>query len=63
MNSFGSRVSGTVIIGVCWIVFIILFFAFFAGNFNLWQNLAISIASIIISAGIIGAMWAKWALE
>jgi hypothetical protein len=62
MKSLGSRVAGTVIVGVCWISFILLFLAFYAGNFNFWQNLAILIVSVIVACGIAAAMWIKWAL-
>ena len=62
MNSLGSRVAGTVIVGVGWLAFIILWLAFFAGKFDLWQNLAIFIVSIIVGVGTIAAMWIKWAL-
>lgn len=43
MNSLGSRVAGTVIAGICWLVLIMLFLAFYAGNFDFWQNIAIFI--------------------
>ena len=63
MNSFGSRLVGTVIVGVCWLTFILLFLAFFSGNFNFWQNVAISIVSIIVAGGIVAVMWIKWVLK
>jgi hypothetical protein len=63
MNSVGSRLAGTVIVGVCWLAFVLLFLAFFAGNFNFWQNVAISIVSIIVAGGIVAVMWIKWALR
>jgi len=58
-----SRIAGTIIIGVCWLAFIVLYLAFFAGNFNFWQKIAIFIASGAIVAGIISVMWVKWALK
>jgi hypothetical protein len=63
MNSFGSRVAGTVIVGVGWLAFVILFLAFFAGNFDLWQNIAILLVSLIVMSGVIAAMWIKWVLK
>jgi len=62
MTSFGSRVAGTIIVGVAWLAFTILFLAFFAGNFDLIQNLAIFAVSIIVAIAIIAVMWIKWAL-
>jgi len=63
MNTLGSKVAGTVIVGVCWLSFIILFLAFFAGKFDFWQNLAVFIVSVIIAVGIVAVMWIKWALK
>ncbi len=63
MNSLGSRVAGTVMVGVCWLAFILLFLAFFAGNFDFWQNLAIFIVSVIVAAGIVAVMWIRWVLK
>jgi hypothetical protein len=63
MNSLGSRVAGTVMVGVCWLAFIILFLAFYTGNFNFWQSLAIFIVSVIVAVGIVAVLWIKWALK
>jgi hypothetical protein len=62
MKSFGSRVAGTMTVGVGWIVFILLWLAFYAGNFDFWQNLAVFLASVIVAIGITAVMWVEWAL-
>jgi hypothetical protein len=59
----GSRIAGTVIVGVCWLAFIILFLAFFAGGFSFWQNLAVFAVSTIVAIGLIAVMWIQWALK
>ena len=53
------RLSST---GVCWLAFILLFLAFYAGNFNFWQDLAVFIVTVIVACGIVAAMWIRWAL-
>jgi hypothetical protein len=63
MTSFGSRVAGTLIVGVCWLAFILLFLAFYAGNFNFWQDLAIFIVSIIVAIGVVAVLWIRWVLK
>jgi hypothetical protein len=64
MNSgFGTRIVGTVIIGVGWLVFFILYLAFDAGNFTIWQNLAVFLASMLIAGGLMAIMWIAWALR
>jgi hypothetical protein len=62
MKSLGSRIAGTVIVGVGWLAFILLFLAFYAGSFNFWQDLAVFIVSVIVACGIVAAMWIRWAL-
>ena len=63
MGSLGLRVSGTVTVGVGWLVFILLWLAFYASSFDFWQNLAIFLVSIIIAVGLIAVMWIQWALK
>jgi hypothetical protein len=60
--SFGSRVAGTVIVGVGWLAFILIWLAFYAGNYDFWQNLAMFIVSVIVAIGIVAVIWIKWAL-
>ena len=62
MNLLGTKIAGTVIIGVCWLAFAILFLAFFAGDFNFFQDLGIFIVSLIVAIGIVAVIWIKWAL-
>ncbi|MGA2766980.1 MAG: hypothetical protein ABSF24_01515 [Candidatus Bathyarchaeia archaeon] len=59
---FGSRVAGTVIVGVGWLAFILIWLAFYAGNFDFWQNLAMLLVSVIVAIGIVAVIWIKWAL-
>ena len=63
MNSLSSRIAGTVVVGVCWLVFIILFLAFYSSSFDLWQNIAIFLVSALIALGTTAVMWIKWALK
>ena len=63
MNSLGTRVAGTVLVGAFWLAFIVLYLAFFAGGFDFWQKLAIFIASGAIVTGIVAVIWIKWALK
>lgn len=63
MNSLGLRSAGTVILGTFWFAFIVLFLAFFAGNMDFWQKLAVFIASASIAGGLTAVMWIRWALK
>lgn len=57
------RVSLSIIVGVGWLVFLILWLAFYAPGFTLYQNLAISLVSILIVGAILGAAWASWGIK
>jgi hypothetical protein len=63
MNSLGLRVASTIVIGVGWLAFIVLYLAFFAGGFDFWQKLAVFIASGAIACGIVALMWVRWAIR
>jgi len=63
MSSLTSRIIGTLLIGIGWLVFIVLYLAFFAGGFDFWQKLAIFIASGAIVIGIVSIMWIRWAVK
>jgi hypothetical protein len=61
--SLGSRVAGTAIVGVCWLVFILSSLAFFASTFHFWQNIAIFLIATVIGGGAVAVMWIKWTLK
>jgi len=63
MSSLTSRITATLLIGIGWLVFIVLYLAFFAGSFDFWQKLAIFIASGAIVIGIVSIMWIRWAVK
>jgi hypothetical protein len=37
--------------------------AFFADGFNLWQKVAVFLASGAIATGLIAVFWVKWTLK
>ena len=53
--------SGAVAIG--WLVFIILFLAFFSESFRTNEKFAIIILSILIMAVLLGGLWLFWSLQ
>lgn len=63
MNSMGTKIVGTILVSVFWFAFIVLYLAFYAGSFNLWQKVAVFLASGAIASGLIAVFWVKWALK
>ena len=62
-KGFGWRVSLSIITGVGWLVFLILWLFFYAGGYNIYQNIAIFIVSLLIVGGVLGAAWAPWGMR
>lgn len=57
------RISLSIIMGVVWLVFLILWLFFYADIYTIYQNIAIFIASILIVGGVLGAAWAPWGMR
>jgi MFS family permease len=60
---FGWRVAASILIGIGWISFLILWLFFFASDYDVFQNLAIVIVSVLVGVGVLGAMWAPWGMR
>ena len=59
----GSKIAGTIIVSVIWFAFIVLYLAFFADALNIWQRIAIFLASGAIASGLIAVFWVKWTVK
>ena len=59
----GWRVSLSVGMGIGWLIFIIIWLAFYAGDFTAYQNFAIILISILVVFLILGGSWASWGLK
>lgn len=46
-----------------WLIFLILFLAFYAEGFSVYRNLAIILASVLVAFAILGSMWAYWGIK
>jgi len=60
---FAWRVSLSIIVGVGWLIFLIIWLFFYAGTFNIYQNIAIFIVSILVVGAVMGASWASWGIK
>jgi high-affinity K+ transport system ATPase subunit B len=57
------RVSVTILLITAWLVFILIYAFFWSGDFDLFQNVVMFIASLIALLGGIGAVWASWGMR
>ncbi len=60
---FGWRVAGSILIFIGWLSFLILWLFFYAGKYDVFQNLAILIVSVLVGFGVLAAMWAPWGMR
>lgn len=63
VKGFGWRVTATILLGVLWFCFLIIWLFFYAGNWDFYQNIAIIVVSIILVIGALAAMWASWGMR
>ena len=61
--SMGWKPSLSIIGGVGWLVFVIIWFAFYASDYIWEKNIAVLLLSILIVFLLIGGMWAIWSLR
>jgi len=58
-----AKVAVSIVAGVGWLIFLILFLAFYAEGFSVYWNLAIVFASLLVMYAILGPMWAYWGIK
>lgn len=57
------RVSLSILVGVGWLVFLILWLFFYAQNYAWERNVAIFLLSLLILGGVLGGPWTYWAYK
>lgn len=68
MNLLGTRgfvwrVGLTILVVFGWLAFLIVWLFFYAGDYDVFQNIAIFLVSIIVGIGILAAAWATWGIR
>lgn len=57
------RVAVSIIVFFGLLVFAIIYTAFFASSFSLFQKVAVIAVAILVAIAILGAMWASWGIK
>jgi MFS family permease len=63
MSGMGWRVSLSILGGVGWLVFLVLWLFFFAENYAWEKNIAIFLLSLLALCGVVGLPWGVWAIR
>lgn len=59
----GSRVVVSIIIFFGLLIFAIIYVAFYASSFSLFQQIAVILVALLVATAILGAMWASWGIK
>lgn len=62
-EGMGWRVATSIITFFGSIIGIILWLFFYAGNFNVYQNIAIVVVILLGFIAVMGATWASWGMK
>ena len=62
-EGMGWRVGVSIVSFFAAIIAVILWLFFYAGSYNVYQNLAIIVVIFLAFVAVIGAVWASWGLR
>jgi len=61
--SYSWRPSFSIAVSIGWLIFLITWFAFYAGKIPIVKNIAVIFLSILILVLLLGITWASWAIK
>lgn len=62
-EGMGSRIAVSILTLFGSLIGIILWLFFYAGNFNVYQNIAIVVVILLGFIAVMGATWASWGMK
>jgi hypothetical protein len=60
---FAWRVGLSIAVVFGWLAFLIIWLFFYAAEFDVFQNIAIFLVSVLVGVGILAAAWATWGIR
>lgn len=57
------RVAISIIIFFGGLIFAIIYVAFYASSFSLFQKIAVVLVTLLVVIAILGVMWASWGMK
>lgn len=61
-NRLGLRIAISVVTGIGWLVFLIAWLFFYAGDYSIYQNIGILFISLLLACTIISVVWVTMGL-
>ena len=58
-----SRIVATILAGAIWFAFVVLYLAFYSGDLDLWQKLAVFLASGALVGAVIAIFWVTYSFK
>lgn len=58
-----SRVAVSIVVCFGWLIFLVVFLWFYAGDFGVFRSLAVIIISILVGLAILAPMWVYWGIK
>ncbi len=59
----GWRIPLSIATGVGWLIFLVIWLFFYAGDYHIYQNIGMILFSLMIAALILGVAWIAWAFR
>jgi hypothetical protein len=59
-RGFGWRVGASILIAFGWLIFILIYAGFFSFRFSLFQNIIVTLASIVAGIMVLGLGWSSY---
>lgn len=60
---FAWRVGLSIFVVFGWLAFLLIWLFFYAGDYDVFQNIAIFLVSVIVGIGILAGAWASWGIR
>ena len=62
-HGLAPRVAVSIIVFFGLLIFSIVYVAFFAASYSLFQKIAVILIAILVAIAILGATWASWGIK
>ena len=62
-SGFRRRILTSIVLPFAAIIFLIIWFWFYAEPYSVWQNIAVILVVLLALGGILGALWSRWGIK